>query len=97
MQLPPYFETRPPMELDASTIASFERLFAEQVEHGAGEEIHYPLPPPKWQFLCYLSKKKDIVVHAPGSPNIEDFEPRQPDDIEEFGNRRAVYAASDAL
>jgi hypothetical protein len=97
MQLPWYFETRPPMELDSGTIASFERLFAEQVKHGRGAEIDYTLSAPKWKFLCYLADTKDIVVHGSGSPNIEEFEPRQSNDIEEFGNRRAVYAASDAL
>jgi len=97
MQLPAYFSTRPGPEPDAGTAASFDRLFAETVEHGTGEEIDYKLQAPKWQFLCYLCDTKGVLVHGSGNPDIAEFEPRQSNDITEFGNRSAVYAASDGL
>jgi hypothetical protein len=97
MALPSYYLTRPAMDLDAETIAAFERLYAESVESGTGAEINYTLSAPKWQFLCYLSDNKGILLHGSGNPDIDEFEPRQSNDTMEFGNRRAVYAASDAL
>jgi hypothetical protein len=96
-QLSPYFLTRPGPALDPDTIADFERLYAEAVEHGTGGEIDYNISAPKWQFLCYLADTKEIVLHGSGASDIEEFEPRQSNDSEEFGNRCAVYAASDGI
>jgi hypothetical protein len=97
MQLTPHMLTRPPMELDPQDLATFERLYAEVVEHGVGAEIPYDLSAPKWQFLCYLTDNKGVLVHGSSKPDIAEFEPRQSEDVGEFGNRKAVYAASDAL
>src|SRR5262245_32561573 len=97
MQLPPHIETRPPMDLGPETVAAFERLYTEMIEHGIGAEIPYNLSAPKWQFLCYLTDHKRVLVHGSSKTDIEEFEPRQADDVGEFGNRKAVYAASDAL
>src|SRR5690348_14646642 len=96
-QLPAYYLSRPLPEPDARTAAAFDRLFCEAVEQGPGVEIDYTLSAPKWQFLCYLCDAREILVHGSGNPSIEEFEPRQSNDTEEFGNRRAVYAASDGL
>jgi hypothetical protein len=97
MLLPSYFSPRPAGVLDSATIAAFERLFAETVEREAGALIDYTLAAPKWQFLCYLCDHKPVVLHGSGRSDIQEFEPRQTNDIEEFGNRRAVYAASDGI
>jgi hypothetical protein len=97
MVVPPYFAARPSPDPDPDTAAAFERLFAATVERGLGTVIDYTLPAPKWQFLCYLCDHKRIVLHGSGRPDIREFEPRQSNDIEEFGNRRAVYAASDGI
>ncbi len=37
------------------------------------------------------------MLHGSGNPDIEVFEPKQSNDIAEFGNRKAVYAASDGI
>ena len=97
MELPCCFSPRPTPRPDCGTIAAFERLFAKTVERGAGRVIDYTLVAPKWQFLCYLCDHKEIVLHGSGQPDILEFEPRQSNDIAEFGNRRAVYAASDGI
>src|ERR1044072_6792350 len=97
MQLPPYFLPRPSPPPDADTRAAFDRLYAEAVEHGTGAAIDYRLPAPKWQFLCYLCDTKPVVLHGSGNADIEEFEPRQSNDLTEFGNRTAVYAASDGI
>lgn len=97
MEMPPYFAPRPAPEPTRDTLAAFERLFAATVERGAGTLIDYTLPAPKWQFLCYLCDHQPIVLHGSGRPDIREFEPRQSNDVAEFGNRRAVYAASDGI
>jgi hypothetical protein len=97
IELPSWFSPRPAPHPDPDTVAAFERLFAATVERGAGTVINYTLLAPKWQFLCYLSDHKEIVLHGSGQPDIMEFEPRQSNDVGEFGNRRAVYAASDGI
>src|SRR6478672_11874886 len=87
IQLPPYLETRPTMDLSPETVAAFERLCTEAVEPGTGAEIPYSLSAPKWQFLCYLTDNKGVLVHGSPNPGIEEIEPRQSNDVEEFGNR----------
>jgi len=97
MQLPDYLMTRPAAHYDAETIAAFEHLYATAVEPGSGAMIAYSLTAPKWQFLCYLCDHKDIVLHGSGSIEIDEFEPRKANDVQEFGDRCAVYAAADGL
>lgn len=96
-ELPPYFLPRPPMDLDADLIAAFDRLLADATQRGPEEAIDYTLDAPKWQFLCYLCEAHDVIMHGSGSADITEFEARQSNDTEEFGNRRAVYAASDGI
>jgi hypothetical protein len=62
-----------------------------------GSLIDYPLLAPKWQFLSYLCEHREVVLHGSGQPDILEFEPRQSNDVSEFGNRRAIYAASDGI
>jgi hypothetical protein len=93
----PYFLPRPAPDPDSQTIVSFEQLFAATVARGPGTTMAYTLSAPKWQFLCYLCDHKPIVLHGSGRADIQEFEPRQSNDIKEFGNRRAVYAASDGI
>ena len=95
--LPPYFLPRPALDLSAAQIAEFEHLYATAVAPGGGGEIDYTLAAPRWQFLCWLTDTKDVLLHGSGNPAIDEFEPRQSNDTEEFGNRKAVYAASDGL
>jgi hypothetical protein len=54
-------------------------------------------PGPKWQFLCHLADQRDIALHGSGDANISLFEPRQSNDLNDFGNQKAIYAASDGL
>lgn len=97
MPLPSYFLTRPQSVMDTDTVAAFEGLYAAYIKPGDGGLIPYPLAAPKWQFLCWLADCKEILLHGSGNGQIAQFEPRKSDDIEEFGNRCAVYAASDGL
>jgi hypothetical protein len=97
MDIPAYYLTRPTPVPGSATAESFERLYAEIVAAPAITPIDFRFDAPKWQFLCWLCDHKDVLMHGSGDPDIAEFEPRQSNDVGEFGNRRAVYAASDGL
>jgi hypothetical protein len=94
-EMPAYWSTRPGPAPDAATRAAFDRVLAEALR--AGGEIDYRLDAPRWQFLCHVADRGDLVLHGSGHPGIECFEPRQSNDVAEFGNRAAVYAAADGI
>jgi hypothetical protein len=97
VEIPPYFLLRPPMPTDPEVIHSFERLLESAVERGWETPIEYTLSAPKWQFLCWIAENRDIVLHGSGNSDIDHFEPRKANDINEFGDRNAIYAASDGI
>jgi hypothetical protein len=97
MQLPRYYLPRPPLDLDAATIVAAEALWTQITTSAEAGELPYSLPIPRWQFLCYLADHKPVVLHGSGNPNLMELEPRQTNDVSEFGNRCAVYAASDGI
>lgn len=94
MQPPPYWLPRPEFEIDRATADSFDRLLADT---GPDALVDYRLAAPKWEFLCYVADRGDIVLHGSGDPDIKQFEPRQPEDSLEFSNRLAVFAATDGI
>ncbi|MFD1675739.1 hypothetical protein [Alicyclobacillus fodiniaquatilis] len=95
MQIPGYYMTRPAQN-DENT-ADFERIYYDMMAQDGAAEINYTLTAPKWQFLCYLAEKKNLLLHGSANAAIAEFEPRQSNDVDEFGNRCAIYAASDGL
>ncbi|HET9588189.1 MAG TPA: hypothetical protein VFO91_05335 [Anaerolineales bacterium] len=97
MMLPDYWLTRPPAELDEGIRSRFDRLWGSTLARGTNPMIEYDLPAPRWQFLCYLAEHHDLALHGSGDPDISLFEPRQPHDLTEFGNQKAVYAAADGI
>jgi hypothetical protein len=97
MILPDYWLTRPDVNFDDSTQTAFDGLLKTTLGMGGCQAIDYTLPYPRWQFLCHLSDHHDIAVHGSGDPDIDIFEPRQSNDLNEFGNQKAIYAASDGL
>jgi hypothetical protein len=97
MMLPDYWLTRPDASLDEDAQTAFEALLNKTPSMGECPTIQFSLPWLKWQFLCYLADHHDIVLHGSSNPNIALFEPRQSNDISEFGNQKAVYAASDGI
>jgi hypothetical protein len=97
VDLPAYWLTRPGPEPDAATRDAFDALLARAVAAGPAGPIDYRLAAPKWQFLCHVADRGEALLHGSSAPDIELFEPRQSNDIAEFGNRTAVYAAADGL
>lgn len=97
MKLPDYWLTRPTVDFDEKANAAFDNLLNATLSESECPAIPYDLPWPKWQFLCHLADHHNLAVHGSGDPNIVLFEPRKSTDLNEFGNQKAVYAASDGL
>jgi hypothetical protein len=97
MMLPDYWLSRPSTNFDEKTQMVFDELFNTTLNIGGCPTIEFTLPWPKWQFLCYLADQHGIALHGSGDPNIALFEPRQSNDLTEFGNQKAIYAAVDGL
>lgn len=95
--LPDYWLPRPTMGFDQATQLAFDELLNATLRIGGCPTIQFTLPYPKWQFLCYLADHHDLALHGSGDSKIALFEPRQSNDLNEFGNQTAVYAASDGL
>jgi hypothetical protein len=93
----PYWLSRPGPAPDAAARAEFDALLAAAQAAGPGTAIDYRLAAPKWQFLCHVADRGQAVLHGSSDPDIARFEPRQSNDIAEFGNRTAVCAAADGL
>jgi len=97
MILPDYWLTRPSVNVDETTQRAFDELLNPTINAGRCPTIQFTLPWPKWQFLCYVADHHNVALHGSGDPNIPLFEPRQSNDLNEFGNQKATYAASDGL
>lgn len=95
--LPGYWLRRPEPVASAATEAQFDNLLAEALEHGPASPLPYRLKAPTWQFLCHVADRADIVLHGSAEPDIEIFEPRKAEDHLEFGDRLAIYAATDGI
>jgi hypothetical protein len=95
--LPDYWLTRPGVHFDEGAQKAFDELLDRTLGTGGCPTIPFTSPWPKWQFLCHIADQHDIALHGSGNPDIALFEPRQSNDLSEFGNQKAVYAASDGL
>jgi len=78
---------RPGPAPDAATRAEFDRGLDEAVLAGPAEFIDYRMAAPKWQFLCHAADRGGVVLHGTGNPDVAMFEPRQSNDVDDFGNR----------
>jgi hypothetical protein len=97
MLLPDYWLPRPNLPIDAATRAAFDALIAAARAALGADPINYTLAAPKWQFLCYAAETHHLAMHGSGNAQISVFEPRQSNDLMDFGNRKAVYAAGDGI
>jgi len=93
---PSPFLTRPPMP-GADAAAAFDALFDRSIAKGSNELIGYDLPWPRWQFISHIVEARNLIAHGSQNDAITEFEPRQSHDAHPFGNRQAVYGASDGL
>lgn len=95
--LPDYWLSRPAPLLDPTVAAEFDQLLAAAETSGPVQPIEYRSRHPLWQFLCHVADTGRYVLHGSGSGDVSQFEPRQANDSEEFGNRMGVYAAADGI
>ncbi len=92
MTLPEYWLARPEFDFDSHQ-NDFESALAEALTTGVGAAPNAPV----WAWLSWLCEAQGFVAHGTGHADINEFEPRQSNDTGWFGNRRAVYASSDAV
>ena len=97
MMLPDYWLPRPSVTFDREAQQAFDALYQTALGSPGCQTIPYTLPWPKWQFLCYLADQHDVALHGSGNADIDVFEPRQSNDVNEFGSQKAVYAAADGI
>lgn len=97
MELPDYWLSTPPLTLDPQAQVAFDHLLADALTRADGGWIDYRLSFPKWRFLAYAVERYAVVLHGTGNPDIPVFEPRQANDLHEFGNQKAIYAAGDGI
>jgi hypothetical protein len=90
--LPAYWLSRPEFSLEPHR-DHFERVLHDALETGVARGLEVPV----WAFLCWLCDERGYVAHGTGRDDIAVFEPRQSNDVGEFGNRKAVYASSDGV
>jgi len=95
--LPSYWLNRPPMDIDRATRRLFDRLLQDLLAANSNPLIDYRLSAPRWQFLCYAAENYSLTLHGSGNAQIAIFEPRQPVDLGDFSNQKAVYATEDGI
>jgi hypothetical protein len=92
MKLESYWLKRPKFDFEPFA-AELELCLNEALKTGLAPA----LPVPTWAFLIWLNRSQKYLMHGTGDPSITVFEPRQSNDVGWFGNRNAVYAASDGI
>lgn len=80
----------------------FERLYQSLLSPRNDSDslatIEYNLPYPKEEFLGFLTREKEILLHGSPKQNLESIEPQQANDsAKRFGNKKAVYAVADPV
>ncbi|MCC6191631.1 MAG: hypothetical protein IT318_21600 [Anaerolineales bacterium] len=97
MDLPDYWLSRPAPDLDDEARRACGQLLAQATAAGPETAIDYTLAIPRWRFLCYAGDEHGLALHGTGDPGIRLFEPREANDLSDFGRQTAVYAAGDGL
>jgi hypothetical protein len=93
MNLPEYWRSLPDFDINPHRL-NFERALQSALETGMARP---PADAPVWAWLNWLCDWGGFVAHGTGQDDIAVFEPRQSNDVGAFGNRRAVYAATDGV
>jgi hypothetical protein len=91
VSIPKFWLSRPDFDLEPHRDQLTQTLQRLLEDDDARSEI------PLWAFLCWLCDERGYAAHGTGRADILEFEPRPSNDVGWFGNRKAVYAASDGL
>jgi len=85
---------QPPFDLTSEKQVDFEALI---VSTSPGSFVNYHISHPKWQFLSYLCKSRELVLHGSQNADIEIVEPRKANDVKAFSAQEAIYATTDGI
>jgi hypothetical protein len=94
MQALDFLLPQPPFDLTPEKQAEFEKLIDSTP---SGSYVDYQLTHPKWQFLSYLCKSRDLVLHGSQNANIEEVAPRKANDVKAYSAQKAIYATTDGI
>lgn len=94
MQALDFLLPQPPLNLTLEEQAAFDALIDSTSANGF---VDYQLTYPKWQFLSYLCKSRDLVLHGSQNTDIGVVEPRKAIDVKTFSNQEAIYATTDGI
>ncbi len=77
----------------------FENLFESIPNQAEGvPTLEYDLPYPKEDFLRFIVKNKNFLLHGTALSDLKELEPRQANDgSKQSGNKNAVYAVEDPV
>lgn len=79
---------------------AFNDLF-EQLLQAKGEQVpivEYNLPYPKEEFLNFIVREKNVLLHGSSNKDMETLKPRQANDgAKVSGNKNAVYGVVDPV
>ncbi len=85
---------QPPFCLSTEQQAAFESLLDSTPR---GSFIDYQFNEPKWQFLSYLCKSRNLVLHGSQNLDIVEVEPRMANDVRAYSGQDAIYATTDGI
>jgi hypothetical protein len=94
MQPMDYLLPEPPFDLSPEKQAEFDSLIDATPPGGF---VDYHLSHPKWQFLSYLCKARNLVLHGSQNLDILEVEPRKAQDARAFSAQHAIYATTDGI
>ncbi|NNC12290.1 hypothetical protein HII28_10425 [Planctomonas sp. JC2975] len=97
VRLPDFMLTMPETSATDAERADFDDLLAQIDRDSDVTVIDYALDAPKWLFLQHAVDSGRFVLHGTADRDIAEFVPRQSNDQREFGNRMAIYAATDGI
>ncbi len=76
--------------------AAFETLFAEMCAKGISGKTIYLCEYPKHEFLSFILRQKDVLLHGSQQPDLEVLLPKEQTDCS-GRNRLAVFASGDGI
>ena len=95
MPFEPRILTAPPLRLDATTVAAFERAH-DALTADPDAPLDRRLGGPTHLFLRWLAEGKGYLLHGSNKPDIDVFTPRDQTDAAQR-HVRAVFATADGL
>lgn len=90
------FLPEPVVDLDAAKREAFERLVREQIAPHSGAVLDYPLPYPKHEFLWYLAKYHDYLLHGSQKRDLTEMNPARQTDWQ-GESVQALFATGDGI